>query len=466
MSDLAYDHINENEDDEDANTVGVSDKHITHILDALHNDDTALIKEYISDLGISGAVELLHKIGEEDRIHFLGKYSDLLDPYVFSEMDPELRRSVLSQMPAHKVAAIVSELDSDDALNLIINLDPEFQQEIIRKLSAKIRLAIEEGLTFPEDSAGRLMQREYVAVPQFWTVGKTIDYLRAAADTLPEDFYDLIVIDPSYHVIGEIPLSRLIRKKRSEKIETLTLDEAHTIPAEMDQEEVSHIFRREDLGSAPVVDEEGRLIGVITVDDVIDVIHEEAQEDIMKLAGVEDGDMYRAVLSTTHSRFRWLFLNLLTAIAASAVISLFDTTIEKIVALAILMPIVASMGGNAGTQALTVAVRALATKQLSATNMYRIIWKETLVGLLNGIGFAVIMGIVAALWFGNPILGGVIALSMILTLVVAGIFGAAIPIILNRMGSDPALSSTVFLTTVTDIVGFFVFLGLASLFLI
>ena len=309
------------------------------------------------------------------------------------------------------------------------------------------------------------MQREYVAVPEFWTVGKTVDYLRAAATDLPEDFYDLIVITPTYHVVGEVPLARLVRAKRSEKLESLTLDSLHTISADMDQEDVALLFQREDLGSAPVVDDEGRVIGVITVDDIMDVINEEAQEDILKLAGVTDTDLYRAILSTTGNRFRWLFVNLLTAILASMVIAMFEATIEEIVALAVLMPIVASMGGNAGTQALTVAVRALATKELSSTNTFRIIGKETIVGTLNGIGFAIIMGFIAALWFSNPMLGLVIGIAMTLNLIIAGFCGAGIPILLQRMGADPAVSSTVFLTTVTDVIGFFGFLGLASLFL-
>lgn len=447
-------------------TYGLSDERIAQILDDLREERTHDLQNHLAELSDADTVDLLHKIAPDDRHMLIEKYGVLIDPYVFSELDGDLRRDILSDMPAVRVAQIVSEQDSDDALNMLLNLDPVFQKEIIRKLSAKDRIAIEEGLTFPEDSAGRLMQREYVAIPQFWTVGKTIDYLRAAAEDLPDEFYDLIVIDPAYHVVGEIPLNRLVRSTRAEKIQNLTLEDIHIIPADMDQEDVAHLFRREGIGSAPVVDADERLIGVITIDDVIDVIDEEAQEDLLKLAGVEGGDLYRAVLSTTGSRFKWLFVNLFTAILASIVISWFDATIEQIVALAVLMPIVASMGGNAGTQALTVAVRALSTKELSGANMFRIISKETLVGTLNGAGFAVIMGIVAALWFQNPMLGAVIGVSMVLNLICAGFFGAAIPIVLHRMGSDPALSSTVFLTTVTDVVGFFGFLGLASLFLI
>jgi magnesium transporter len=462
----AQDLTDEFEETVEPTAVGLSDDTIREIKDAISNDDHETHVELVNDLSVADTAELLQKISKDDRQVLIDNKKTIIDPLVFSYLDDDVKRSILSQMSARQVADIISELDSDDALDLIINLDDAFQQEIIRKLSAKIRLAIEEGLTFPEDSAGRLMQREYVAVPHFWTVGKVIDYLRAAADELPKDFYDIIVIDPTYHVMGEIPLNRILRSKRVEKIENLTLDQLHTIPATMDQEEVSYIFRREGLNSAPVVDDDNRLIGVITFDDILDVIDEEAQEDILKLAGVEGSDLYRAILSTTGSRFRWLFINLLTAIAASIVISLFDATIEQIVALAVLMPIVASMGGNAGTQALTVAVRALATKELSSSNTMRVIWKETIVGALNGIGFAIIMGVIAALWFSSPMLGGVIASAMVINLVFAGLCGAGIPILLNKLGSDPALSSTVLLTTVTDVVGFFAFLGLASIFLI
>lgn len=444
----------------------LSDDAISSIIDALHDDEIETLTALIADLSAQDTAELLQKISEEDREQLFNVYGDNFDPQIFPYIDENIRKNILGKMPAEQVAAIVSELDSDDALNLLENLDDDFMQEIIEKLSAKIRIAIEEGLNFPEDSAGRLMQRECVAIPQFWTVGKTIDYLRSATDELPDDFSDIIVIDPFYHVVGEIPLSRILRSKRNQKVEELTLDDLHVIPAETDQEEAAHIFRREGINSAPVIDHNNRLIGVITIDDIVSVIDEEAEEDILKLAGVGEGDIYQAVLSTTSSRFRWLFVNLITAILASIVISFFDATIQQIVALAILMPIVASMGGNAGTQALTVAVRALATKELSSTNTMRVIWKETLVGFLNGAGFAIIMGVITALWFGTNMLGIVIAAAMIVNLIVAGLAGAGIPVFLNKIGLDPALSSTVLLTTITDIAGFLSFLGLASLFLV
>ncbi len=450
----------------DIASYGLTDTDIEAFSEALHSDYEEAVVSQLAEMGPADTAELLSKIDAEDREKLLERHVAALDPLTFSELDPALRKRILEDMHPVQVASLLSELDSDDALHLIINLDPDFQKEIIRKLSARMRLNLQEGLSFPEESAGRLMQREFVAIPQFWTVGKTIDYLRAAASELPEDFFDLLVITPDYKVTGQIPLNRLVRAQRPEKIEDLILDETHEIPAAMDQEEVARIFQREYLSSAPVVDESGSLIGVITMDDVMHVVNKEAEEDLMRMAGVAQGDIYRAVLSTTGSRFRWLFVNLLTAVLASWVISFFGATIEQTVALAILMPIVASMGGNAGTQAMTVAVRALATRELSQANAWRIIGKETLIGAFNGAAFALITGIFAGLWFDNGLLGLVIAAAMIINLICAGFCGAGIPIFLHKMGSDPAVSSAVFLTTVTDVVGFLAFLGLAAMFLV
>jgi len=443
----------------------LSDRRIADIKNALYDEDVDMLKSLFAEMSESDMADLFHKIDREDRRDFFNNYSEIIAPEVYPYIDAELREEILSNMPPARVAQIISELDSDDALDLIEYLDPNLRKEILKKLSAKDRIVLEEGLNYPEDSAGRLMQREYVAVPQFWTVGKTIDYLRAAAEELPEEFYDLIVIDPYYHVVGEIPLNKLVRAKRSEKINDLTLEDIHIIPATMDQEEVTHLFRREDLGSAPVVDEDGRLIGVITIDDVLDVIDEEAGEDILKLAGVEESDLYQAVIRTSLSRSRWLGFNLITAFVAAGVVSLFGATIEKVVALAVLMPIVAGMGGNAGTQALTVAVRAIAMRELSSSNAMRAIIKEGIVGFINGCLFAVLVGAIAAFWFDNHTLGMVIAAAMVINLFTAGVFGAGVPILLHKLGQDPAISSSVFLTTITDVVGFFAFLGLATIFL-
>ncbi len=442
------------------------DNEIKEIVDAVRSQDSDTVYAHLNELSNADSAELISKIKDDDRHELLSMYSDAITPETFAEMDEELSRSTLLDMPPKQVAQIVSELESDDALLLVEILPSDFQQEVINELSSKTKLAMEEGLSFPEDSAGRLMRRELVAIPEFWTVGKTIDYLRAASNNLPEEFFDIFIIDTSHHLTGEIPLSRIIRAPRSKKINDLKLEEIHPISAMTDQEDVAHMFRRENIVSAPVVDDNNRLIGMITIDDIVDVIDEEAAEDILFMAGVDHGDLYKAVISTTSTRFRWLFINLITAILASVVISFFDATIEQVVALAVLMPIVASMGGNAGTQALTVAVRAIATHELSDTNTLRVIWKETLVGFLNGVLFAALTGILAALWFASPILGMVIAMAMIINLLVAGVFGSSIPLVLNKFGIDPAISSTVLLTTVTDVIGFLSFLGLAYIFMI
>jgi magnesium transporter len=444
----------------------LTDKDIGQILDAVRAQDSDTVHAVLNDLPPADIADLLEKVNDQDRKELLAMYGDSIDPKTFTEMNDELRRLALADMPAAQVASLVSRMESDDALYMLIDLEDDFRKDIIRKVSSKMRLALEEGLSYPEESAGRLMQREFVAIPQFWTVGKTIDYLREAAGDLPEDFFDIFVITPTYNIVGHIPLNRLVRAKRSVKIEVITLDQTHSIPATMDQEEVAHIFRRDNITSAPVVDDNERLIGVVTIDDIVDVIDEEAQEDLLKMAGVDSDDLYRATLNTTEIRFRWLFVNLLTALLAAWVVSLFSATIEQIIALAALMPIVAGMGGNAGTQTLAIAVRALATRELSGSNMWRIVWKETLVGSLNGIAFAIITGFIAALWFASPMLGLVIGMAMIINLVAAGFFGAVIPLVLHRFGSDPAVSSTVFLTTVTDVIGFMAFLGLAAIFLL
>ncbi|MBI1328073.1 MAG: magnesium transporter [Alphaproteobacteria bacterium] len=457
----------ENADIEDVAFTGLSDEQISFVVEHLDEGSPRDLEDFLNELGPADFAELIEKLDMQHRVLFVETFADVIPPETFSHLEFDLRQSVLGKMPALAVARIVNDLESDDALDLVLSLDDdEFRTDVVQKLSYKVRAHVEEGLTFPEDSAGRLMQREFVAIPQFWTVGKTIDYLRAAGQTLPQDFLDLFVVTPSYHVVGEVPLNRLVCAQRSEKIESLARSDIHAISADTDQEEVAMIFRREGLSSVPVIDSSDRLIGVITVDDVIDVIDEEAEEDILKLAGVEDDDIHRSLWSTTYSRFRWLFINLFTAVLASYVISFFEAAIDKVVALAVLMPIVASMGGNAGTQVMTVAVRALATKDLTFGNAYRLLSKEVLVGLLNGVAFAIIAGCVTWFWFKDPLLGIVISFAMVTNLVAAGFSGVAIPLVLQRMGADPAVSSTVFLTTVTDVVGFFVFLGLAAIVLL
>jgi len=336
----------------------------------------------------------------------------------------------------------------------------------MRHLSRRVRAVVEEGLNFPEESAGRLMQREFVAIPQFWTVGKTADYLRAASESLPDKFYDIFIVDPMHKYIGSVTLSDVLCTQRSVKMESIVDENRAKVPITMDQEQVAQIFRRKDLLSAPVVDDDGRLVGVITVDDIVDVIDAEAEEDLLSMGGVSDSDIYSSTLTTVRSRSTWLLVNLFTAFIAACVISLFEGSIEKIVALAVLMPIVASMGGNAGTQTLTVAVRALATKELSSANAWRVIGKESLVGMLNGIFFALLLGTAVWWWFQDLKLGLVIASALVINLLVAGFFGAFVPVTLTRMNIDPAPAAGIFLTMMTDVIGFLAFLGLATIFLL
>ena len=436
------------------------------VIQALAAGDAARAREHVADLHPADVADLLEWLSAEERRGLVEALRETLDPGVLTELDDTVREEIIAQLGVQSVAAAVAELDSDDAVNVIEELEEPEQREILDAMPVGERTLIEESLAYPEDSAGRLMQRELVTVPTFWTVGETIDYMRQSADlgeeTLPETFYDIFVVDPMHRPAGTLPLSRLLRTRRPVPVSDLMETEMNLIPAHMDQEEVAFLFRQRDLVSAPVVDGGGRLVGAITIDDVVDVIHEEHEEDIMRLGGVREDDLYSAAVDTTRQRFAWLLVNLATACTASLVIGLFEATIEQMVALAVLMPIVASMGGNAGTQSLTVAVRALATKELTPTNALRVVGKELLVGGINGILFAVLAGLVAWAWFANPALGVVIALAMTVNMVVAGLAGTTIPLLLERAGIDPAIASSVVLTTITDVVGFFVFLGLGA----
>ncbi|MDI1228457.1 MAG: magnesium transporter [bacterium] len=451
---------------DDEHQVGLSDAFISELLELLDHQYTDRIQELCRDLSAPDAAELLIKVSPASRHQLVEILETVIQPETFSYLDHEMLNDLLEHMSGAHVAAIVNELESDDALRLIDDLDEERRHEIMRHLSRKVRAGVEEGLTFPEDSAGRMMQREFVAIPQFWTVGKIVDYLRAASDALPDKFYDIFIVDPMHRFVGAVTLSSVLCAQRAVKVDTLVSEEHVTVPVDMDREQVAFQFRRKDLLSAPVVDGDNRLIGVITVDDIVDVIDEVAQEDFLKLGGVSDSDINRNAISTAKARSSWLFINLFTAFLASFVIGMFEASIEKVVALAVLMPIVASMGGNAGTQALAVLVRAIATKEVSATNAWRIVGKECVVGLLNGIAFAIILGAAVWWWYSDFKLGIVIAASMVLNLFAAGFFGALIPVALTRFGLDPAPSSGVLLTTVTDVVGFLAFLGLATLFLL
>ncbi len=454
------------EDEDDEQHLGLTDEAIREIIVLLDEDALDAVRALCSDMAATDMAELLTKVDAERRSLLVDILGDLIEPEAFSYIDQDIRQDLFDTMPAPRIAAIVNGLESDDAISLINDIDEDRQKEILRHLSRKVRAAIEEGLTYEEDSAGRLMQREFVAVPQFWTVGKTVDYLRAAADNLPDSFYDLFIVDQAHRFAGSIPLSRILCAQRIVRVDTLIGEDHVTIPVDMERGEVAHLFRLKDLLSAAVVDEDDKLVGMITVDDIVDVIDEEAEEDIMKLGGVSDSDIYRSTLSTARSRSTWLGVNLVTAFVAATVISQFEDTIGKIVALAVLMPIVAGMGGNAGTQTMTVVIRALATKELSRSNTWRMVGKEFAVGSINGFVFATLVGSVVWWWFGQPQLAGVIAAAMIINLTIAGLAGILIPVALDRLDIDPAPSAGIFLTTVTDVTGFIAFLGLATLLLI
>jgi magnesium transporter len=433
---------------------------------ALDQGRLEVVPRLLRPLHPADQADLIERMDKDHRAKLVHAAGEALDPNVFPYMDETVRDEIVELLGEDGITRVVSALDSDDAIELIGELDDEEQDRILAALPAKDRAILTQGLNFPESSAGRLMQREMVVVPQHWTVGQTIDFLRTVR-ALPDDFYDIFVVDPERRPVGELALSHLLRSKRPVRVSDIMRKNFRKIRASMDQEEVALLFRQYGLVAAPVVDdEEERLLGVITVDDVVDVIDEEAEEDLLALAGVREVDLYGKFWDTTKSRFPWLVINLGTAIGASLVIGLFEATIEKVVALAVLMPIVASMGGNAGTQTLTVAVRALAMRDLDPRNAMKFVVKETLVGSINGLAFAAMVSGVSFVWFRDGDIAMVIAAAMVVNMVVAGLAGTLIPLGLDRFKVDPAVSSGVFLTTVTDVVGFFTFLGLAALVLL
>jgi magnesium transporter len=435
------------------------------VVAALDTGEAAKLRDLALPLHEADLADLIELLRPEQRTMLIATLGEDFDAATLSELDEAVRDQVLETMPSEQVAEALQQLDSDDAVYVIEDLDKEEQTDILAKLPHFERLALERSLEYREDSAGRIMQTDLIAVPPFWSVGQTIDYMREAED-LPDRFYELFVVDPAYHLLGSVALNSLLRAKRPTSIDAVTERDIHPIPVEADQEAVARQFERYNLTSAPVVDGGGRLVGVITADDIVEVVQEEASEDILRMGGVAGERVSDSVWRTASHRFTWLFANLLTAILASFVISLFEATIEQMVALAVLMPIVASMGGNAGTQTMTVAVRALATQDIGPANALRVIWRESAVGLLNGLLFAVIMAAIAFFWFGSSQLGAVIGVAMIVNLLAAALAGILIPLGLDALGLDPAIASGVFVTTVTDVVGFFAFLGLAALWLV
>ena len=444
---------------------GMTPKVEAAVIVALADGHTRRVRALVSPLHPADQADLIGRLNTPQRTRLMKMMGPVLDPDTLTYLEEDLLEDALAAIGAETAARAIVEMDSDDAIDIIEELDDEERDSILASMPAAERLIVEEGLSYPEDSAGRMMQREVVVAPAHWTVGQTIDFMRGQ-DDLPEEFYSIMIIDPARRVLGQVRLSRLLGQQRPVRLSEIMETTAQQIPAIMDQEEVAVLFRRYALVSAAVIDDLGRLVGMITVDDVVDVIDEEAEEDLMALAGVSDVSIRSTLLETLQARFSWLMVNLLTAVAASIVIGLFEDTIQRIVALAVLMPIVASMGGNAGTQTVTVAVRALALRQLSRATIMGFVVRELSVGFINGLIFAVTAGLVSYFWFGDISIALVMAVAMLANLVIAGVSGTAIPLTLSRFGVDPAVASSVFITTVTDVVGFLTFLGLAAYFLL
>ncbi len=438
---------------------------IDAILDAVRAGHQGRLISLLEPLHEADIADMLEQISPSERENLLLLWGHEIDAEVLSELEQGIRDEVMRDLPDTLLADAVRDLDSDDVVYLIEGLDPPQQKNLLEKLDDADRVAVEQALTYPDHSAGRLMQRETVVAPSHWNVGQIIDYMRAAED-LPEVFYDIIIVDPMMHPVGDVRLGLIMGTAPEVLLTELMTDNFRTIPADQDIEHVAYAFNQYHMVSAPVVDENGRLVGVITIDDAMEVLEDEVEEDMCRLAGLGNEELSNKVWLTTKKRFPWLAVNLFTAILASLVIAQFADTIEAIIALAVLMPIVASMGGNAATQTLTVAVRAIATRDLTSANAFRVITREVLVGLANGVVFAVIIGIVGVVWFGDMMLGVVLGMAMIANLLVAGLAGIMVPITLDKLGIDPALASGAFVTTVTDIVGFFAFLGLAALLLL
>ena len=438
---------------------------IDKVLRAVEEDSQSELLLAFDGLHDADIADLLEQLHTEDRRAVIRLWGDHLDAGVLSELEEGVRDKIMAEIPHDVLTHAIRDLETDDLVYLVEDLEDVQKSRILETLDGADRVAVEQSLQYDEHTAGRMMQREVVVAPQHWTVGDAIDNMRAN-DDLPEFFYEVIITDPLMHPVGTVALCALMGAARVTPLIDIMKEDYRPIPVDQSQEDVAYAFNQYNLVSAPVIDENNRLVGVITIDDAMEVLEDEAEEDMKRLAGLGDEELSSRVWEITKLRFPWLAVNLVTSILASLVIALFSDTIEAIVALAVLMPIVASMGGNAGTQSLTVAVRAIATRDLTSANAKRIVLRETLVGLVNGLVFALIIGIVGYVWFGSMMLGLVLALAMIANLLVAGMAGILIPISLDKLGADPALASGAFVTTVTDVVGFFAFLGLAAMLLL
>ena len=431
--------------------------------DKIKSSDIKFINQTLEDLHPSDVANLIENLSSETRAKLIEIEEFDIDPEIFVEINESIQTEILQLLSLDSIAKIIKRLESDNAISILENLNIEKKNSVLDKLPPKDRFLLEEGLSYPEDSAARIMQREFTAVPSDWSVGQTIDYLRESKD-LPEEFLEIFVVDNEFKPIGIVPSSRVLRTPREKKMNSIMREMPVLISVNMDKEEVGHAFENYNLVSAGVVNKNNKLVGMITADDVVTVVQEEAEEDVLRLAGVGDEEITDSVLIKTKRRFNWLLLNLFTALLATWVISLFGASIEQMVALAFLMPIVASMGGNAGMQTLAVTIRAIATKELSSGNFNKIVGKEFLIGILNGIIFAIITAIIVQFWFQELKLSLLIGISMVLNMIVAGLFGILVPVSLKKVNIDPALASSVFVTTITDVIGFLSFLGIGSYF--
>ena len=436
-------------------------EYIKVVTEKISSNDAGFISNSFKEMHPADTADIIEHLNQNDRENLIKLNNFKIDPEVFIELNESIQTEIIKYLSTDSIVYILQNLESDDAIKIIENLDEQNKNEILRSLPPKDRFALLESLSYPEDSAARIMQRQFTAIPSNWSVGQTIDYLRENKD-LPDEFLEIFIVDNEFKPIGTVPSSKVLRASRESKMISIMSETQLSIPVDMDREEVGHLFENYNLNTGCVVDKNNKLVGMITSDDVLTVLKEEAEEDALRLAGVGDEEITDGVLKKTKRRFSWLLLNLFTAILASIVIGFFQEDIEKVVALAVLMPIVASMGGNAGMQTLAVTIRTIATNELTKNNFSENILKEFLIGILNGIIFAIISAFIVQLWFQDVTLSLIISISMILNMIVAGLFGILVPITLKKFNIDPAIASSVFVTTITDVIGFLSFLGIGA----
>ncbi len=434
------------------------------VTDKISNNDAQFITNSFKEMHPADAADIIEHLNQNDRESLIKLNNFKIDPEVFVELNESIQSEIINYLSSESVVTILKNLESDDAIKILENVQEKDKNIILSSLPPKDRFALLESLSYPEDTAARIMQREFTAIPSNWSVGQTIDYLRENKE-LPDQFLEIFIVDEEFKPIGTIPSSKVLRTPRETKMISIMSESQLLIPVDMDKEEVGNLFENYNLSSAAVIDKSNKLVGMITYDDVLTVLKEEAEEDVLRLAGVGDEEITDGVFIKTKRRFNWLLLNLFTAFLATYCISLFGATIEQMVVLAFLMPIVASMGGNAGMQTLAVTIRSLATKDLTKNNFAINIIKEFNIGVLNGVIFAIISSLIVQVWFDDFILSMIISISMILTMIVAGLFGILVPVTLKRLNIDPAISSSVFVTTITDVIGFVSFLGVGAYFL-